>query len=452
MADQRFALSRAFWFKVASVAGVYLLLQALILLVTGVGWQKFWVLQLVENFQYWDAVHYATLAVNPVCGAFYLLWPALVRQIAAPVDVATAMSAMILGSELIFLGSLPLALFTFERIVRNRSLALLAFVLYALGPNAIFYAIGYTESLFSFLSLLFLLSLYTAEQLDFSEDQSKGRLLVLYGTIFGLSVGLNLLRPALLQSWFAIAFSLTTLLLLRRLSPSTARDTRADRVITLTLLIGTGSAFGYALYGLFCWNTVGNFWGPFQAQVEWGRALAFRPWLLLLPRSLLMDLHALYAPALIFLTLGWLLFAGYCQRQQMTLRLPRQPWLYLFLVHPLVFSGMMVVLSKFAKQWTTAISIRSPEKVLSELGSFTVLYAIAFSGVHSIINFLVNSGYLYSTARHYFGSPYAFIGIGAVLAALAVPQLNRLAWVMAAVGLIWLGDQWLHYGTGQWLG
>lgn len=451
MVHQRFASSTTFWLKVALVAGVYLLLQAIVLLETGVGWQKFWVLQPVENFQYWDAVHYAALAVNPACGAFYPLWPALVRQIAAPMDIATAQSDMILGSELIFLGSLPLALFTFERIVRNRSLALLAFVLYALGPNAIFYAIGYTESLFSCLSLLFLLSLYTAEQPDFSEGYLRGRLLALYGAIFGLSVGLNLLRPALLQSWFAIAFSLTVLLLLRRLSTATVRDAGADRAIALSLLVGIGSAIGYGLYGLFCWKTVGSFWGPFQAQVEWGRSLAFRPWLLLLPRSLLMDLHALYLPALIFLALGWLLFGCYRQRQQVTLRLPR-PWLYLFLVHPLVFSGMMVVLSKFVKQWTTAVSIRSPEKVLNEVVSFTVLYAIAFSGAHSIINFLVNSGYLYSTARHYFGSPYAFVGVGAVLAALAVPQLNRLTWVMAAFGLIWLGDQWLHYGTGQWLG
>lgn len=83
MVHQRFASSMAFWLKVALVAGVYLLLQAIVLLKTGAGWQKFWVLQPVENFQYWDEVLYAALAVNPACGAFYPLWPALVRQIAA---------------------------------------------------------------------------------------------------------------------------------------------------------------------------------------------------------------------------------------------------------------------------------------------------------------------------------------------------------------------------------
>ncbi|HIK45817.1 MAG TPA: hypothetical protein IGR64_13175 [Leptolyngbyaceae cyanobacterium M65_K2018_010] len=86
------------------------------------------------------------------------------------------------------------------------------------------------------------------------------------------------------------------------------------------------------------------------------------------------------------------------------------------------------------------------------MSQFTVLYAIAFSGIHSVINFLANSGYLYSTARHYFGSPYAFVGIGTILAALSIPQLNRLTWVIAAIGFLWLGEQWFHYGTDRWLG
>jgi hypothetical protein len=146
------------------------------------------------------------------------------------------------------------------------------------------------------------------------------------------------------------------------------------------------------------------------------------------------------------------LYAAYRQQPHLTLRLPRQPWLYIFLVHPVLFSGMMAIVGRFAKRWTTAIAIKSPEAVLRGIGSFTVLYAIAFSGVHSIINFFVNSGYLYSTARHYFGSPYAFIGIGTMLAAFAAPQLNRLSWGIAAVGLLWLGEQWFHYGSGRWLG
>jgi hypothetical protein len=434
-----------FWIKVAGVLGLYLLLQISILGITADGWQKFWVLQPLDTFEYWDAIHYAGLAVNPACSAFYPLWPGLVRVLGNPTSVDQALGIAIPLSQAIFLVSLPLALFTFERIIGHSRPALLAFVLYALGPNAIFYAIGYTEALFGLLSLLFLLSLHRVEH----HKLSAGLQLGLYSAIFGLAALLNLVRPALVQSGFAIAFTLLILVLIRRRQSEIHRPS-TSQAITLASLIGAGSLVGYSLYGLFCLRTMGDFLGPFQAQVEWGRTLAFRPWLLLFPRSLLVDLYGLYTPLLVFAALGAILGTALRDRP-LTLRLPRQGWLYGFLVHPLVFSGILAGLSRFAKSWTIAIPVNSME-ALKGLGNFTVLYAIAFSGVHSLINFLANSGFLYSTARHYFGSPYAFVAIGSVLTAFAIPQLNRIAWVLAAVGLLWLGEQWWYYGAGRWLG
>lgn len=41
---------------------------------------------------------------------------------------------------------------------------------------------------------------------------------------------------------------------------------------------------------------------------------------------------------------------------------------------------------------------------------------------------------------------------GAFLATFAVPQIKRVAWVIASVGLLWLGEQWWYYGSGRWLG
>jgi hypothetical protein len=437
--------SSPFWLTVAGVGGLYLLLQLSILLITGEGWQKFWVLQPVDTFEYWDAIHYASLAVNPACSAFYPLWPGLVRVLGNPTSVEQALRLSIPLSEIIFLASLPLALWTFERIIGQGQAARLAFVLYALGPNAVFYAIGYTEALFSLLSLLLLLSLHRVEQ----QKLSPGGRLGLHGAIFGLAVLLNLVRPALVQSGFAIVFTLLILWLLPRVAPEIPCPSVAQG-ITLGSLIGLGSGVGYSLYGLFCLRTVGNFLGPFQAQVEWGRTLAFRPWLLLFPRSLLVDIHGLYLPFLIFAALGALLWAaGRCR--PLALRLPKPGWMYVFLVHPLVFSGLLAGLSRFAKRWTRSVTV-APNEALRGMASFTVLYAIAFSGVHSIINFLANSGYLYSTARHYFGSPYAFVAIGALLASFAIPQIKRVAWVVAAGGLLWLGEQWWYYGAGRWLG
>ncbi len=222
------------------------------------------------------------------------------------------------------------------------------------------------------------------------------------------------------------------------------------------MMIGLGSLLGYSIYGGFCLNTMGDFLGPFQAQVAWGRTLAFRPWLMLFPRSLLMDLHGLYLPALIATALGWLIYSVSRGRSQLVLSLPKQTWLYLLLIHPLVFSTVILALSKFSrkfpKRWTTQVVFHSPIQRLHCLSSFTVLYAVSFSGIHSVINFLANSGYLYSTARHYFGSPYAFIAIGSTLAAFSSPHVTRLSWAAFAVGLILLIDQWLNYGSGQWLG
>lgn len=448
----------SFWLKVISVAFLYLLLQVGVLLGTGDGWQKFWVLQPSKTFQYWDAIHYAGLSLQASCSAFYPLWPRLIALIAVPETVDQALKVAIPASELMFLVSLPLALFTFEQVIQPRRFALIAFLLYALGPNTIFYAIGYTESLFGFLSLLLLLSLHRAEQLQAEPlQEDRKQRLWLYAAVFGLSALLNLVRPALLQSGFSIVATWLSIRLICSLSSADMpQPQRRLNPTPIAMMIGLGSLLGYSIYGGYCFNTVGDFLGPFQAQIAWGRTLAFRPWLMLFPRSLLMDLHGLYLPALIAAALGWLIYSVSRHRSQMFLTLPKQVWLYLLLIHPLVFSTVMLALSKlsskFSKRWTSQVVLHSPIERLQCLSSFTVLYAISFSGIHSAINFLANSGYLYSTARHYFGSPYAFVAIGSTLAAFSSPRLTRLSRAVFAVGLILLMDQWLDYGSGQWLG
>ncbi len=165
-----------------------------------------------------------------------------------------------------------------------------------------------------------------------------------------------------------------------------------------------------------------------------------------------MDIHALYTSILVFAVLGYLLYAIYRGWREIVINLPSKPWIYIFLFHPLLFIAILTGLSYFAKGWIKSIPIDNPRQVLNNWISFTVLYAVAFSGVHCIINFLANAGYLYSNARYYFGTPYAFVSIGVMLTSLSVPKLNRLMWVIAAVGVVWLGSQWFNYGSGGWLG
>ena len=220
----------------------------------------------------------------------------------------------------------------------------------------------------------------------------------------------------------------------------------------LAVVIGAGSLVGYSLYGFSCWQTVGDFWAPFHAQVDWGRTVGMRPWLLLLPRSLLIDLHGLYLPALISVAVVGMLSVAARQRQHLVLILPRQVGWYLLLLHPLAFTGVLMGLARFRQAWVKVIKVSHLADWSRYLGRFSVLYAIAFAGVHSLINLLANSGNLYSTSRHFFGTPFAFVGIGAILSALSMPQLTRLGWGLAVVGVGLLAQQWVSYATDGWLG
>ncbi|MGD1942636.1 MAG: hypothetical protein ACFB0G_15120 [Leptolyngbyaceae cyanobacterium] len=455
MAGVRFftVLNASFWARVGVTAAVYLAMQWAILTIHPAGWAKYWVLQSPDTRQYWDAGIYAQLALVPACTAFYPLWPRVIHWLSLSTALIPTLRFAQIASASLFLLSLPIALFTFEKILKDRQIAFLSFFLYAVGPNAIFHSIGYTESLFSTLSLLFLLNLAAIEEPVASRSQAYG----LHGVLFVLTVGLSLTRPILIQSGLAIAFTLGVLLSLRLILAKSSRTLSSiglvpTQFLNLAAVIGAGSLVGYALYGLSCWQTLGDFWAPFHAQVEWGRTVGLRPWLLLLPRSLLIDLHGLYLPALIGVAVVGMLLTAARQRRHLVVVLPRQVGWYLLLLHPLAFIGVLMGLARFRQSWIKVIKVGNIADWPRYLGRFSVLYAIAFSGVHSLINLLANSGNLYSTSRHFFGTPFAFVGIGAILSALSVPQLTRLVWVIAVVGVGLLAQQWVSYAADGWLG
>ena len=139
---------RLFLLQVCGVAALYLLVQVISLSLAG-GWQKFFVLKGESGFQYWDAIHYFNLAEAPGCSAFFPLWPLLTSALSRYELIFQGLEFQIILSEVIFLGSLPLALLVFRRIIGDRKIAILMLFLYGLGPNSIFFSIGYTESLFS---------------------------------------------------------------------------------------------------------------------------------------------------------------------------------------------------------------------------------------------------------------------------------------------------------------
>lgn len=448
-------LGPLFWRKVLLVGGLYVVVQCTMLLVVTAGWAKYAVLPAAETSQYWDAGIYAQLAIAPQCTAFYPLWPWLIGTLGNPATPAQALRLAITGSAVLFLASLPLALLTFEKIIQQRSIAFLTFFLYALGPNAIFHTIGYTESLFSVMSWGWLWVVAAIEVRSPSNRLVTGWR---YCLLFGLTVGMSLARPILVPALAAIALvlGLTTLMGLAdgqnlRMRPSQSAWQLGQK-LRLAGVVSSACVVGYGVYGHYCGQTVGDFWAPFHAQVAWGRTLGLRPWLLLLPRSLLIDLHGLYLPALLLVAILWLLWAALQSRLYLKLYLPRSPWLYGLLVHPLIFTVSFWGWRRWAQTRTKAIQIPVLPDWRSYLGRFSVLFAIAFCSIHSAINLLANTGNLYSTSRHVFGTPFAFVGIGVLLAALNLPLLNRVAWGTAIVGVGLLAEQWLGYATNGWLG
>ncbi|HEY9734660.1 MAG TPA: hypothetical protein V6D06_00205 [Trichocoleus sp.] len=476
------ALLSRFWYKVLAVAAIYLSCQYGALRLSGAGWHKYfqpatyknaldWSAASWEeihqtwNLVYWDAIHYVDLALNPHCSAWYPLWP-LVLKAFAPFTAPDGLRLSFIFTQSLFLLSLPLTLLAFERIIRHRAIAFLCFCLYALGPNAIFHSIGYTESLFGLLSALLLLLLYRLEETK-PTPIIRG---LLYASLLVTILLLNLNRPILLQTLFAVGVSLTCRFLISRRSPFPQGSLALGQGATLVL----GSAIGYSLYGAFCAAQGATFLGPFQRQLEWGRTVAFRPSLLLLPRSLLMDLHGLYLPVALALLTGLLLLAYLRQPKQEQSRgasnaaskelgqspsphqiavpLPRQPWAYLLLVHPLVFSLFIALARWLRPTWLAPQAVEASDANVHSVSRFSVLFCLFFALAHVGINFLANMNALYSTARHTFGSPFALVSLGVILAVVASPRLTKVTWIVAAVGLGMLVQQWFNFSGDHWLG
>ena len=104
----------------------------------------------------------------------------------------------------------------------------------------------------------------------------------------------------------------------------------------LVIVISIAAIVGYSIYGWTCVSMGDSFFAPFHAQTTWGRKLQLRPLLLLLPRSLLIDLHSLYLPAAICAV--YVALIGYefkSQDKKLYFPIP-QSWGMIALVHPMV--------------------------------------------------------------------------------------------------------------------
>ncbi|MEO1593001.1 MAG: hypothetical protein AAFU71_17160 [Cyanobacteria bacterium J06632_22] len=386
-----------------------------------------------EAYQYWDAINYVRLGFTYSCQEFYPLWPHVLGTLTHRVETGLQMAMGL--STLLFFSSLPLTYWVFRRLISKPGLALLAFLLYVLNPNSVFHANGYTEGGFSVMAVLALAVLVMPGSVWGN------------GLLLGMACLMSLMRPSLFQLVGAAIGAWVCVHLASRALSYPLRQ-RHDAA---TGLLVTGAIAGYAVYGTYCLNTVNNFLGPFQAQVEWGRRLGFRPLFLLLPRSLLNDLHGLYFPFVLF-GLVLVLFCFRLFRRPLLAHVPTHPLSWITLFYPplagIVYSvqSWRRLRSQRLPTWTV------PPAIDALVTSYPFWFCLLVCMANATIGFLAASGSLYSLARFVFAPPFFFIALGMVANALDGPKMRQFllgGLFLSVVGLI---DQWYKWGNGSWIG
>ncbi|MCT7948557.1 hypothetical protein NG798_02015 [Ancylothrix sp. C2] len=387
--------------------------------------------QLPDKSYYWDVEHYASLALNLRCNAFYPLWPAVLRFLFNPQSLeGAAFYASVVGTGLFFV-STPFLFWLFEKALNRRYLAFLLLLAFTLNPMAIFRVNGYTESLFTVLSAVFIWVCLS--------DNLKLKL----GGLFGITFLMALTRPVLVQMLFASGAALLMFWFFGKL--------KLDKVYE-TIAIWLGSFLGYSVYGSFCLNTRGDFLAPFQDQKLWGKSLGLHLELLLTPKSLLFDLLGLYFPVMV-LVLG-LVFVYFQGKDKRPVVFIPQFWGWnVLLVYPPAF--VVGYLVNFLRLKFQKVSELKPLRLSGFTDSlrenYLFLFSVYFCVVHCGIVFFTQDR-LFSLGRFVFGVPFFFLALGYLYRCIpGSKKYAGLLW-MILVSAVALILQWVTYGQDGWLG
>ncbi|MBD0302387.1 MAG: hypothetical protein ICV85_09470, partial [Tolypothrix sp. T3-bin4] len=283
---------------------------------------------------YWDLKGYAQMALNNQCIAFYPLWPLLIRILFHPQSVEQAAYSFLVLSTVLFFISLPLLVWVFKKAFNHQSLAFLSVLAFSLSPMAIFRVIGYTESLFTILSAVFIGACLR---------QSRLNEILRLALVFSVTFVMSLTRPILMPFFFSSIAALGTIYLFdwlqleRRNRSNLLRHVHHyGEEIKITITLCLAAVIGYLPYGLFCLRSRGSFFAPFTDQSLWGTKLGLHLELLLFPKSPLFDLYGLYFPVLV-LVLSLFLVYFKVRNEEPLVWIPQSPlWMILFLYPPLL--------------------------------------------------------------------------------------------------------------------
>lgn len=394
----------------------------------------------VTNY-YWDVEHYADFAINSQCYAFYPLWPLLVRALWQPTTLGEAAFYLRGLGAAIAIGVIPLLLAFLHRLTQDLKLAFWITLLFALNQNSLFRFIGYTESLFSLLSLGLCWGLWRLERSDRCRPQPWS-----WALVAGSMALLSLTRPCLVQTVAAAGATSITLWCIHHRD---ARGLAPQRSLILSTLLTGAAMAGYACYGAFCWWQRGSFLAPFYDQKDWNRELQFHPELLLGAKAFLFDLLALYWPLLLLGLVGLLWWSAQQQRSLLLKPMKSPGWMVLGLYPPLLLA-VIGLRQRFGKPQPTVG--KPPSTAAIALGnSYLCWFSLYFCLSHGLI-VLFSQDDLYSLGRFVFSTPFFFVGLACGLQYL--PKVTTRRWLQgfSVVSGVTLVQHWITYGQDKWLG
>ena len=399
---------------------------------------------------YWDVEAYAEIALNPSCKAFYPLWPFIIRNLFHPQTIEQAAHYFLLLSTAIFFITNFLLYWVFKTALQRTYLAFWIMLAYTVNPMAIFRVIGYTESLFSLFSTLFIW--ICLPNIKINQNLKLCFLLII--TFF-----MSLTRPILIQIFFATTLTLITIIGLEMLRINryswqnlliNLQKYRDD--IKLTLTIWMGSLLGYSVYGSFCLKTTGNFFAPFDYQSLWGRKLGVHLELLLFPKSPLIDIIGLYLPLIILLLSLIFTYYKYTQKQNIISLPTYRIWWSIFYLYPPVL--ILIYIFNFIKSMKTKINlskIEIPDYTNNLSINYIFWFSIYFATAHSLINFFTFDRLL-SLGRYIFATPFFFLALGYLYRCIPGKIKYQTLLFMTFISAFMLVQQWINYGQDKWLG
>jgi hypothetical protein len=409
---------------------------------------------LTQNINYyWDVEHYANMSLSDRCTAFYPLWPLIIRTFFHPETIQESSRYLVLTATTLFFISIFPTYWLFTKILKRKYLAFILVLTYCLNPMAIFRVIGYTETLFSILSLGLIWACW-------EENKIHQNIKIILISI--LSFLMALTRPVLIQLLFSSAASLVAIVIFECVqvqnyawSSLFIQSKKYIYEMKITLAVWLSAILGYSCYGIFCWQSRGDFFAPFHDQKYWGKALGIHPELLLMPKSLLFDLLGLYLPViLLFVSLVFIYVK--IRNLRTYLFIPKSNWWNISILYPplmilvYIFNFLKIKISKNKnKLKLEQLKLSNYTKTLSH--NYLFWFCLYFPVIHSIIIFFTEWR-LRSLARFIFALPFFFLAVGYLCRCLPSQKIYRHLYWMIGISAIALVEQWIRYGRHEWMG